>query len=260
MTAEIISTADGGEKMVCSTCGQKAPRCYAQMWDPNNPKCRGGADPTHWEGGSHIRPKCSFESRCSAAQDKRNKEHLVPVMNTLTKKPYHSVEVKQASSPQALPTPMSTPVQSPTTMTPHRPVVGNIQTTVVQQPRQMQQPGRVAQQQVVQPRPQAQHPQAGQVHYQHPQAPVPMAYVPPEMAPHPSYVPQNYPSPGMQVPSPLSVPEPYDGNVMKMVAYAGLRTGLKFMLVGMANALDFVPWSTYPVPQSPAPPQNTNGQ
>jgi hypothetical protein len=76
----------------------------------------------------------------------------------------------------------------------------------------------------------------------------PMAWVPPQQAAMPLYVPQNYPSPGMQVPSYLTAPEPMDHGVVPVLINSCLRAALKGAFHTAANILDHIPWGVQSAP------------
>lgn len=44
------------------------PDCFGQLWDPNDPECKGGPDIryTNKNTGSHIRDRCIFYQSCGA--------------------------------------------------------------------------------------------------------------------------------------------------------------------------------------------------
>lgn len=241
-TVNVLADADGvAGKTKCSSCGWTGPKCFAHKWDPNSPKCVGGADPTHWEGDTHVRSRCSFEKSCSRIQEQDKKEALIAPMNMLTKPRQHvevavnpAMRLPQQTGPQP-------PAQTAMTQPPRQ--------TVVQQPppynnihvRMQQQPMRPPTQ------PQAQYP------VQQPVMAVPMAWVPPHQAQVPMYVPQNYPSPGMQMPAYLTVPEPIEQGVVPMFFNSAVRAGGKAICHTFANLFDHFAFGSAPLP--PAPPQ-----
>lgn len=239
-TVEVVAGADGvPEKSRCNSCGWEGPKCFAQKWDPNSPKCQGGADPTNWENGTHVRQKCSFEVRCRTAQDRANKEQLIPTMSVLTR-PRQQVEVSAPTNGMYIP--QQTPVMAPTApqQMVTRQQVQSMQSTL--------RPVTVQHQQVV-TRPV--QPTQGQVYpVQAPMMGSAMAWVPPEHAAAPTYVPQNYPQPGMQVPAYLTNPEPVGQSIVPLFLNSMFRAAFKGAFHTAANLMDHVPWGSYPAPST----------
>lgn len=229
------------EKTRCSSCGWTGPKCFAQKWDPNSPECVGGADPTHWEGETHVRSRCSFERSCRLTQEQAKKEALIAPMNMLTQ-PRQQVEITPGPGQMRLPpqTPPQQPLmQQPLIQQPYRPApqqaqpYNNINLRVQQAP--------------VATRPVAQYP------VQPPIMAVPMAYVPPLQAHYPMFVPQNYAAPGMQMPAYLTVPEPVEQGIVPMFVNSALRAGGKAVCHTFANLFDHFTWGTIPAPPAPPP-------
>lgn len=238
----VTSAAGTPEKSRCGSCGWEGPKCFAQKWDPTSPKCKGGADPTNWANGTHVRPKCSFEAHCGSAQDKMNKEQLIPAMNMLTR-PKQQVEV---TGGMAIP-------QQTTAVQPRQVVPQPPRQTVVQRPTAaVQRTNGVSlsvQQAPAQARtPTPQHP----VNIQAPGMGSPMAWVQPQQAATPALVPQNYPQPGMQVPAYLTAPEPMEQGIVPMFFNSMARAAFKGAFHTAANLMDHVPWGGY------APPPTSN--
>lgn len=270
-TVHTVERGGTVEKTRCSSCGWTGPKCFGQRWDPNSPKCQGGADPTNWEGSTHVRPKCSFESRCSAAMDKNNKEQLIQPMNMLTK-PKQQVEINTGGMQLPQQTSIQPPAQTVAqarAVPPRQTIVQpeparNVSVSVTQGHRpQYQQPQpqyRQAQyqQQYQQPRQQMLQPQQQQMPVQAPSMGTPMAWVPPQQAQQPMYVPQNYPQPGMQVPAYLTAPEPVEQGIVPMFFNSMARAAFKGAFHTAANLMDHVPWGGYPAPP-PGPPGDGTG-
>ena len=255
----------------CNTCGWEGPRCFGEMWDKTDPKCCGGADPTNWKGGTHVRPKCSYDAACCEAQEKCRKEQVIQPQ-ALANKPWQNVEVRtptmptmQMPQPTVLRPPQPMMNAAPKPFMNQAPGVGlqvrqqQIQVNQVPtQPRVAQQPAQQPTQVVTQyrqvqhigqvPQPMQQLPQQIQ-QMQQPQVPVhmpvagaPMAWVPPQNAAIPMYVPQNYPAPGVQVPAYLTAPEPMNNGIAPMFFNSCMRAALKGAFHTAANIMDHVPW------------------
>ena len=218
-----------GDFTQCMTCGWRGPKCFASLWDPNNVKCTGGADPTFWNNGTHVRPRCNVEHKCRVEQDRCNKEQLIQPMNNLTR-PWQSVEVA-GQQPTQIPinqaaNPYYQPQMRPAVPSP----VNQNYPTTAWQPRPMQ----------PQPTPQVQPSQVPIMHA--PTMGAPMAWVPPGQAASPVYVPQNYPAPGMQIPAYLTNPEPPDQGIVSMMVNSCIRAALKGAFHTAANLMDHIPW------------------
>lgn len=255
IAVQLLSPPGVQERSQCSICGWEGPRCFGMKWDAQSPKCQGGADPTHWDESTHVRPKCSFEPSCGAANPQKAKEQLQPM--TLLMKPKQKVEVAR---PMQMPGP-ATGLQQPRAPalvrqhqqapTAHRPMLRphsqvSMQHPVTHHPQQQVAPPRA-------PVAAAQHqPQAGA--HQPPSPGTAMAWVPPDQAQVPAYVPQNYQQPGMQVPAYLTAPEPQSQGVMSMIMNSCARAALKGAFHTAANLVDHVPWGGYvaPPPAGPA--------
>lgn len=50
------------------------PDCFGQLWDPNDPECKGGPDIrfTDKKTGSHVRERCIFYQSCGAKVQAQN--------------------------------------------------------------------------------------------------------------------------------------------------------------------------------------------
>lgn len=268
-TVSIIEQGGAAVKTRCSSCGWEGPKCFGQHWDPNNQKCQGGADPTNWGGGSHVRPKCTFEPSCSTEQDRRSKGRLIPAMNMLSRPkqqvevtggglqvPQQSVAVQPPQQARLAPPPQQTPAavspQQRQTIT-HRQAPAPVQAqtggvTLSVRAAQQQQTVRY------------QAPQPGQqIPVQAPQMGTAMAWVPPQQAAVPMFVPQNYPQPGAQVPAYLTTPEPIEQGIVPMFFNSCMRAAFKGMFHTAANLMDHVPWGGYPAPPPAIPPGGTTG-
>lgn len=73
-------------------------------------------------------------------------------------------------------------------------------------------------------------------------------WITPQQASVPAQVPQNYPQPGAQVPAYLTVPEPVEQGLPRMILNAVLRAALKGAFHTAANLMDHVPWGQVPPP------------
>lgn len=256
----------------CSTCGWEGPRCFGEMWDKTDPKCAGGADPTYWVNSTHVRPKCSYGSECQVALSKGKEAQVIPAQS-IANKPWQNVEVRTApamppkqlmppttATPTAMPT-MPTMNAAPRPMVTSQPAGMSVQmrqqtvqvTPAVQQPTMTQQTTQMVSQQFRQAQPpiplhqQVQHMQQMQHQQMQPQvhmpvAGAPMAWVPPQSAAMPAYVPQNYPTPGSQMPGYLTVPESANNGLAPMFFNSCMRAALKGAFHTAANLMDHVPW------------------
>lgn len=241
-TAGIATKADGSEESRCTACGWVGPFCFGHKHDPNNVQCAGGQDPTYWNSG-HTRTECSMFEACRQAQAARQNIEIKPPTPTPTNQvptqPYPVMPPAQPTPPRAAQPPVQQyqyPQQQPTPpqyQPPQQPLQQYQQYQQYQQHQPMQQYQQ--QQALQQTRPQ----QVPMQQYQ----PNQVYYVQPQYAQTPCMVPQNYAQPGAQVPSYLTVPEPYEGSVAKMVALSVMRAGLKGMMHMAANLLDHVQWS-----------------
>jgi hypothetical protein len=240
-TVDVI-TSSTGDKAKCSTCGWEGPKCYAQMWDPNNPKCKGGADPTQWGGNSHVRRPCAYERTCGETQDRRQKASMLQPMNALTR-PWQTVEVKPHLPVMPHTPPTYPPQYQPIPIAPSTAGV-NLQVRHVYPTPQTQQAPKAQQAPVQYP---GQYP--GQYPIQHYPPSGATNWASPNGAQ--VFIPQNYVAASAQVPAYLTVPEPYDQGLASMFINSCLRAALKGALHTASNLLDHFPWG-----KAPAPPIN----
>lgn len=256
-TVQNATKPDGSEEARCQTCGWDGPKCFGRLHDETNVKCKGGADPTYWDAG-HVREKCSFFDKCKEAQQvttPRQEQTVFGMMSTTP--PPNRV------GPPVLPpvtAPRIPPPPTPTAAPPRPPAITPV-ASMPQQPSYQQVSLQQGLQIAAQQQQAAQAQQAAQqAAYAQPR--LPLAYghpvpsygygqpnvnysgmmVPPEQAMMPALVPQNHLQPGMQVPSYLTVPEPYKGKLVPMLFNSMFRAAFKGMFHTAANLMDHFPW------------------
>ncbi len=231
----ITEKSDGSEESRCAICGWSGPTCFGRLHDATNVKCIGGNDPTRWsEQDGHTRHRCSFFDKCQEAQlntVRQNIEFKEPVLGMAASSPYPIVQ-----QPRVLPVMPGAPGMPVMQQAPQPAMAFRPQQAVqpVQQaaPVQGMQPARPA-------APAQGYPQGYPTYVGQTMQPY---MVPPDLAPMPSYVPQNHVQPGAQVPSYLTVPEPHSGKLGPMFFNTIMRAAFKGMFHAAANLMDHFPW------------------
>lgn len=255
----VVQNADGSEQTRCSTCGWVGPFCFGLKHDRNNPKCAGGPDVSFWSSDSHRREPCSYYGKCQEATVQQARQQIeiksLPVVsnnvfpqNTVqgTQFPQNTVSRPHPVLPQM---PSMPPMASmPQAQAPQTNMMSLQQALQHRQALPTPVQPQYAQPQQVLPRAPQSVPQTYGGFYHGQQQQVPVYYVAPQNAMVPMAVPQNHVAPGSQVPSYLTVPEPYNGAFMPMFMASVMRAGLKGMFLTASNLMDHVPWGSYVPP------------
>jgi len=78
--------------------GETLPKCFGDtdLYDPKNAECAGGYDPSFYEEGSHVRPKCATFEACGSHCRAKNAINRVGGAAALTT-PSRSVTVLQSN-------------------------------------------------------------------------------------------------------------------------------------------------------------------
>jgi hypothetical protein len=206
------------------------PPCFGKSWEANHPECAGGLDAAYRNprDQSNRRDKCAWFSACATrtvaarvAQHQPSTQQVIPVSHL----------VRQPMQPQpAQPSPIPQPFQSIVKG------VNQAAQSMTQQTMSMQ--ARFT-------------PPPGQPYYGQPSP----LMVHPSQASMPWVVPMNYPAPGTQMPSFLTVPEPLGSSLGRMLIATIARSMVKAGCWAMANWVDHIPltpWQSQPTPSSQA--------
>lgn len=196
----------------------KAPTCYGKQWEANAPECKGGTDPMYVnpQNGSHVRDKCKWYSSCAqtttGSRVQQGAQGVIPPTNLLKPPP-----APPAPSPMFAP-----PVPQPQQQIQRAPFAAPPVPPTMQQ-----QPVQVMPQQYAQPQ---------QVYHNG------VMYAQPHAAAMPAMVPANHAMMGAQIPSFVTVPEPYlnDGvSHGQRLARTMFRSMTKAAAIAVANYMDY---------------------
>jgi hypothetical protein len=201
------------------------PSCFGKHWNPKEPECRGGNDPSYINQvtGSNRRETCRWYSQCATAQNSPVVSPVIPPQALLSHRP-----------PPAPPRPVPSPAFSQTPAPPappspqmqHQPVLQYSSYQGVQAPQYVNH--------------QHQHLQQQPHHVQGP-------YVQPVYAAQPVAVPANQPMVGAATQSFLMVPEPYNDGAShgQRLMRTMFRSMAKAGALAVANYMDYYPITPY---------------